>query len=58
MKSRNPKLYRACGQHINASDDKCTDLKRHPFTMAEYEAMQIRAVEKQLNQAIAKLEGK
>ncbi len=32
MKKHNPKLWRMCGQHVNASDDKCTDLKRHGLT--------------------------
>ncbi len=33
MKIKNSKMYRACGQHVSASDDKCTDLKRHPYMM-------------------------
>lgn len=37
VKTRNPKLYLACGQHINASDENCTDLARHPYTMEQWE---------------------
>lgn len=44
MKTRNPRLYRACGQHINASDDKCTDLAKHAFTMEEFENMKTRKI--------------
>lgn len=39
MKKHNPKLWLMCGQHINASDDNCTDLKGHSWTEYEYEAM-------------------
>lgn len=35
---KNTKNYRACGQHVNASDDNCTDLARHAFMMDEIEA--------------------
>lgn len=42
MKTRNPKLWLACGQHINASDDNCTDLARHPYTIEEFDNMKTR----------------
>ncbi len=32
---KNMNMYRACGQHVNASDDKCTDLKLHSFMRGE-----------------------
>lgn len=37
MKKHNPKMWLMCGQHINASAENCTDLKRHNFTEYEYE---------------------
>lgn len=48
MKTR--KNYRMCGQHINASYDKCTDLKAHVLTEWEYGQMQNRAQKEMANQ--------
>ncbi len=48
MKKHNPKVWRMCGQHISASDDNCTDLKRHAFTEWEYQQMQKKSSEKHL----------
>ncbi len=37
MKKHSPKVWRLCGQHINASDDNCSDLKRHCFLESDIE---------------------